>query len=96
MELFFPVHDYERDALFANRWDAAELAGLDRLEWDMSGADEDAIWVATELPEAAAAPFEDRNEISAVVRTFVLPPDVLNTLRWREVRSAEVEAARQG
>jgi hypothetical protein len=54
MELFFPVWDHERDALMEHRFDRPRLAGMDQVEFENSGADEDSIWVAAEVPEAEA------------------------------------------
>jgi hypothetical protein len=95
VELFFPVSEDERDALLRRAWTHAELAGLQRIQWDDAGVDKDAIWVAAELPDDAARRYEEPDSRYLGYRSFVLPGDVLDTLGWRVVGSGEVAAAAQ-
>lgn len=95
MELFFPVFEDERDALLRHTWTRGELAGLQRIEWDNPGVQDDAIWVAAELSEDAAHRYEEPDSHLLGYRSFVVPGDVLNTLAWRVVGSGEVAAAEQ-
>lgn len=90
MELFFPVWDHERDALMRHAFLGAELAGMDRIEFENSGADEDAVWVSADLPDSDVAKYEGTDSEYLGYRSFVVPNEVLNTLTWREVPRPEV------
>jgi hypothetical protein len=96
MELFFPVWGHERDALMRHEFDGAELAGMDRIEFENSGAGPDAIWVAAELPDDEASGYEEPGSKYLGYRSVVLPNEVLNALVWREVPPAEVTTRSQG
>lgn len=95
VELFFPVWEDDRDALLRRAFAGSELAGMDRIGFDDVGVTEDALWVAVQLPEAEAARYEDPASDYLGYRSVVLPRDVLNAMRWRDVPPAEV-AARAG
>jgi hypothetical protein len=95
VELFFPVCDAERDALLAGEWRHAELAGLHCIVWDVAGVQEDAVWVAAEVPDEVAHRYEEVDSKYLGYRSFVLPRDVLNVLAWRVVGPEELAAAAQ-
>jgi hypothetical protein len=93
VELFFALSEDERDTLIRGEFTHPELMGQDRIEWDNSGADEDALWLAAELADDVAQRHEDADSRYLGYRPFVLPRDVLNGLAYRAVSPAEIAAA---
>ena len=87
----FPVFDHERDALVRHEFDGSEPAGMDRVEFENSGAGEDAVWVAADVPDTDLAAFEESDSEYLGYRSYILPRDWLNRLSWRELPPAEVE-----
>ena len=94
MKLFFPVHNYERDALLLGSWGALELAGADRIGRHDGAVDENSIWMVTEMPDAEAVRYEEADSKYIGYRGFILPGDVIDRLTWREVPPDEVARAR--
>ncbi len=64
---------------------------MSKVEFEASGADEDATWVAADVPDAELAPHEEPDSRFLGYRSFVLPREVLNRLTWRELSRREVE-----
>lgn len=95
MEVFFPVSEDERDALLSRSWAHPELSGLERIAWDPAGVDEDAVWMAAEVPDEVVQPHEDPDGRYMGYRPITLPRVLLNGLAWRVVPLVEVAAARQ-
>jgi hypothetical protein len=58
-EVFFPVNADECDLLLTRTFAAGELYGLARIEWNATGVDGDAFWVATLVDDAIAERQED-------------------------------------
>jgi hypothetical protein len=63
-----------------------ELAVLDRIDYDNSGAYVDALWVVARADEGEIANFEDAPSESLGFRSFVLPGSVVNGLVWSDAR----------
>lgn len=95
MLIFCPVDDAERVALVERRFDGPELYAQERIAWDDTGADEDALWVVAEVDDAILLGYEDPDGPALGYRPFTLPGDFVNSLRWRAVPEAEVDAARR-
>jgi hypothetical protein len=54
---------------------------------------EDAIWIAAEVPDDVARRYEEPDSERLGYRSVVLPGEFVNTLAWRVVPSDEVAAA---
>ncbi len=95
VEVFFPVSEEERDALLRGDLEWPELSGQERIAWDSTGVDEDAVWVAAEVDDPVAEGHEDPNGSYLGYRLFTFPRDRLKNFSWRVVGAHEVTAARQ-
>jgi hypothetical protein len=96
VEVFFPVTEEERDALVAGTFRGAALYGLERIAWEETGAEHDAIWVAAEVDDGLAERHEDPESRHLGHRAFTFRGELLNAFDWRVVDADEVAEARSG
>lgn len=94
MDIFFPVSADERAQWLAGNPVGEVLYGQDRIEWDLSGTEEDALWVKVDMPEDQARRYIEYDmEPAFPLREFAFPLAVLTGLEFRDAEPDDLPDA---